>query len=226
VRGARAYRGLQDTQLLALVAERDGGALDGLYDRYGKLAYSLAHRILGDQRLAEDVTQSVFLTLWREAGRFGAGATTVGAHLLTQVHHRALDVIRGNETLRRQQAARGNLAFHLGGSTTRRDRGPDPAGGPFAATAGSHAAGRRGEGRTEGRPADPGQVQRALAALHHTEREALALAYFGGYTQREIAALVGVPLATVKTRMAAGLRHLRDALVTGGQEEPSPWTPR
>lgn len=222
MRGARAYRGLQDTQLLALVAERDGGALDGLYDRYGKLAYSLAHRILGDQRLADDVTQSVFLTLWREAGRFGAGATTVGAHLLTQVHRRALDVIRGNETLRREQAARGNLAFHLGGRSSGRGARPDPDIEPLAATQRAIRAG----GRPEGRSADTGQVQHALAALHHTEREALALAFFGGYTQREIAALVGVPLATVKTRMAAGLRHLRDALVTGGQEEPSPWTPR
>lgn len=189
VRGARAYRGLQDAQLLALVAERDGGALDGLYDRYGKHAYSLAYRILGDHALAQDVTQGVFLSLWREAGRYSAGHGTVATRLLAQAHRRALEIVRGNESLRRAQASQGHLAFHLGG-------------------------------------ADADAVQRALAGLDPTEREALALAYFGGYTQREIAALVGVPLATIKTRMAAGLRRLRDALVADGQEEPSPWTPR
>ena len=69
------------------------------------------------------------------------------------------------------------------------------------------------------------QVRAALRDLPPAQREALALAYFGGYTQREVASLVGVPLGTVKTRMAAGMRKLKDALGDPGRKE-QPWAPR
>jgi RNA polymerase sigma factor (sigma-70 family) len=68
------------------------------------------------------------------------------------------------------------------------------------------------------------EVRAALAQLPSAQREALALAYFGGYTQREVATLVGVPLGTVKTRMAAGMRKLKQALREAGHEEQQPWT--
>jgi RNA polymerase sigma-70 factor (ECF subfamily) len=67
-------------------------------------------------------------------------------------------------------------------------------------------------------------VRAALGQLPPAPREALALAYFGGYTQREVASLVGVPLGTVKTRMAAGMRKLKEALQEAGREEQQPWT--
>ena len=200
MRGAKAYRGLQDGQLVELVAERDAGALEALYDRYGKASYSLARRIVADEALAQDVVQEVFLSLWRDASRFDAGRGTVATYLLSMTHHRSVDVVRREENLRRRRTRDEAL-----------DLQPDPKPGVEADVL---AAERRGE------------VRAALGRLPDAQREALLLAYFGGYTQREVASLVGVPLGTVKTRMAAGMRKLRDALSEIGREEQRPWTRR
>jgi RNA polymerase sigma factor (sigma-70 family) len=197
VRGT-AYRGLQDGQLVQLVAEKDADALEALYERYGKVAYSLARRILTDEVLAQDVVQEVFLSLWRDAQRFDAGRGTLATYLLSMTHHRAVDVVRREENLRRRRTSDEVLEFR-----------PDPNPGVEAE---AEAAERRSE------------VRAALAQLPPAQREALALAYFGGYTQREVAALVGVPLGTVKTRMAAGMRKLQQALREAGHEEQQPWT--
>lgn len=183
---------------MALVAERDAGALEALFDRYGKVSYSLARRIVADEALAQDVVQEVFLSLWRDAHRFDAGRGTVATYLLSVTHHRAVDVVRREENLRRRRSSDEVL-----------DLQPDPKPGVEADVL---AAERRGE------------VLAALATLPAAQREALLLAYFGGYTQREVASLVGVPLGTVKTRMAAGMRKLKDALSEPGREEQRPWT--
>jgi RNA polymerase sigma factor (sigma-70 family) len=196
VRG-EAYQGLRDGQLVGLVAKKDAGALEALYDRYGRAAYSLALRILTDQTLAQDVVQEVFLSLWRDAGRFDAGRGTVATYLLSMTHHRAVDVVRREEHLRRWRTTDERLELE-----------PDPrAGVEDQVEAGERRAG----------------VRAALRALPTPQREALLLAYFGGYTQREVAALVGVPLGTVKTRMAAGMRKMKEALQDAGTEE-HPWT--
>jgi RNA polymerase sigma factor (sigma-70 family) len=197
VRGT-AYQGLRDGQLVELVAEKDAGALEALYDRYGRAAYSLARRILAEETLAQDVVQEVFLSLWRDARRFDAGRGTVATYLLSMVHHRAVDVVRREENLRRWRTSDEALEFE-----------PDPRARVEDEV---EAAERRAE------------VRAALAVLPPAQREALLLAYFGGYTQREVAALVGVPLGTVKTRMAAGMRRLQEALRDVGREEQHPWT--
>jgi len=197
VRG-KPYRGLEDGQLVQLVAEKDDGALEALYERYGKVAYSLARRILTDELLAQDVVQEVFLSLWRNARRFDAGRGTVATYLLSMTHHRAVDVVRREENLRRRRTSDEVLEFKA-----------DPVPGVEAE---AEAAERRAE------------VRAALGQLPPAQREALALAYFGGYTQREVASLVGVPLGTVKTRMAAGMRKLKEALQEAGREEQQPWT--
>src|SRR4029450_7067460 len=80
--------------LVELVAQKDAGALEALYDRYGRPAYSLARRILTEETLAQEVVQEVFLSLWRNAGRFYAGRGTVATYLLSMTHHRAVDVVR------------------------------------------------------------------------------------------------------------------------------------
>jgi RNA polymerase sigma factor (sigma-70 family) len=196
VRGT-AYRDLRDGQLVELVAQKDAGALEALYDRYGRAAYSLARRILAGEALAQDVVQEVFLSLWRDAARFDAGRGTVATYLLSITHHRAVDVVRREENLRRWRSSDEGLELE-----------PDP-------SAGVEDEVETGERRAE--------VRVALKELPDAQREALLLAYFGGYTQREVAALVGVPLGTVKTRMAAGMRKLKAALQDAGTEE-HPWT--
>jgi RNA polymerase sigma factor (sigma-70 family) len=199
VRG-KADQGLHDAQLMALVAQRDAGALEALYERYAKVAYSLARRILTDEALAHDVVQEVFLSLWRDAERFDAQRGTVGTYLLSMTHHRAVDVVRREENLRKRRTSDDALEFE-----------PDP-------TAGVEDAVETRERRAE--------VRAALKELPPAQREALTLAYFGGYTQREVASLVGVPLGTVKTRMATGMRRLKERLSDTGREEQRPWTPR
>jgi RNA polymerase sigma factor (sigma-70 family) len=200
VRGPKAYRDQQDSQLVALVAEGDPAALEALYDRYGVAAYSLARLILTDRRLADDVVREVFLSLWRDARRFDPSRGTVGTYLLSITHHRSVDVLRKEENLHRRRGHEEALALQP-------DRKVDLA-------EAVEAAERRA------------RVRAALAGLPEAQREALLLAYFGGYTQREVASLVGVPLGTVKTRMAAGMRKLKDSLRETGQQEQFPWTLR
>jgi RNA polymerase sigma-70 factor (ECF subfamily) len=197
VRGARSYRGLDDGQLVALVAQRDPGALEALYDRFGKVAYSLARRILADETIAQDVVQEVFLSLWRDASRFDPAKGSVSTYLLSMTHHRAVDAVRREENLRRHRTSDEVLEFEASQQDVE---------------AQVEAAERRA------------QVRGALGQLPAPQREALLLAYFGGYTQQEVANLVGVPLGTVKTRMAAGMRKLKDALRDTGQQEQRPWT--
>ena len=194
----KAYRGLRDSQLVELVAQRDAGALEALYDRYGRAAYSLARRILTEETLAQDVVQEVFLSLWRDARRFDPGRGTAATYLLSMTHHRAVDVVRREEKLRRWRTSDEGLELE-----------PDP---KARVEDEVEASERRAE------------VRSTLAELPAAQREALLLAYFGGYTQREVAALVGVPLGTVKTRMAAGMRKMREALQDAGREEQHPWT--
>ncbi|HSK35452.1 MAG TPA: sigma-70 family RNA polymerase sigma factor [Actinomycetota bacterium] len=184
--------------MVELVARKDAGALEALYGRYGRAAYSLARRILTEEMLAQDVVQEVFLSLWREAGRFDAGRGTVATYLLSMAHHRAVDVVRREENLRRWRTSDEGLELE-----------PDP-------TARVEDQAEASERRAE--------VWAALKDLPDAQREALLLAYFGGYTQREVAALAGVPLGTVKTRMAAGMRRMKAALRDAGREEHQPWT--
>ena len=194
------YQGLRDGQLVELVAQRDAGALEALYGRYGRAAYSLARRILTEETLAQDVVQEVFLSLWRDARRFDAGRGTVATYLLSMTHHRAVDVVRREENLRRWRTSDEGLEL---------ESDPDP-----------RARVEEQVEATERRA----EVRAALKDLPEAQREALLLAYFGGYTQREVATLVGVPLGTVKTRMAAGMRKMKAALSDAGREEQQPWT--
>ncbi|HSO54461.1 MAG TPA: sigma-70 family RNA polymerase sigma factor [Actinomycetes bacterium] len=197
-----SYQGLRDGQLVELVAQKDADALEALYGRYGRAAFSLARRILTEETLAQDVVQEVFLSLWRDARRFDAGRGTVATYLLSMTHHRAVDVVRREENLRRWRTSDEGLEL---------EADPDP---KARVEEQVEATERRAE------------VREALKDLPEAQREALLLAYFGGYTQREVATLVGVPLGTVKTRMAAGMRKMKAALSDAGREEQQPWTPQ
>lgn len=183
---ARGYDALGDPALVALVTEGDGSALESLYARYGRPAYALARRILADEQLAQDVVQEVFLTVWRDAGRFDATRGGLSSWLLTMTHHKAVDAVRREENLRKRRASADTLEFTESDAPGVEDE--------------VWAVIRRE------------RVRAALADLPGPQREALGLAYFGGYTQREIAKLTDTPLGTVKTRMLSGMKRLRDAL--------------
>lgn len=177
---------LEDSALAQLVAQADAAALETLYGRYGRPCYRLARRILGDDQLAQDVVQEVFLTLWRDASRYDPSRGSFGSWFLSMTHHKAVDVVRREENLRRRRTAAAALQ-------PRESDGPQVDDQVWA--------GLRRE-----------RVRAALLLLPPPQRDALMLSYFQGYTQREIAGLTDTPLGTVKTRMLAGMRTLRKAL--------------
>lgn len=177
-----------DADLVRRIRAGDRGAIDGLYERFRRPAFALARRILADDVLAEDVLQEVFVTVWRDPGAFDRSRGSVASWLLAMVHHKAVDAVRREESHRRRQArAEEDLARSV----------------PIAA--------RDVEDEVFTRSVSE-RVRVVLGGLPAPQREALTLAYYGGYTQREVAALTGAPLGTVKTRMLAGMRRLREEL--------------
>jgi RNA polymerase sigma factor (sigma-70 family) len=188
-----------DADLLRRIQNGDRTAVDGLYERFRRPAFALARRILADDSLAEDVLQEVFLSVWRDPAAYDRARGSFSSWLLAVVHHKAVDAVRREESQRRRQTlAEDELALAEPGAA--RDV-EDDAWTRMVAE----------------------QVRSALGQLSQPQREALTLAYYGGYTQREVAALTGTPLGTVKTRMLAGMRRLKaelgsaaDAGITGG----------
>lgn len=180
--------GPADESFVRRVQEGDQRALGDLYDRYGRPAFSLARRICADDGLAEDVVQEVFLAFWRDPARFDATRGSFATWLLTLVHHKAVDAVRRESAIRRR-----TVPASEDGDEWSAPPGP----GADQDAIGSVIA---------------GQVRDALGRLPREQRQALAMAYFGGYTQREVAALTGVPLGTVKSRMFTGVQRLRGVL--------------
>jgi RNA polymerase sigma factor (sigma-70 family) len=180
--------GSSDVELVGRLSNADGTALSQLYQRFGRPCYSLARRICADEGLAEDVVQEVFLTLWRDPTRFDPSRGGFATWLLTLIHHKAVDAVRRESTIRRRTVA----APEAG-----EDWSPTPVPGADQAALARVAA---------------GQVREALHRLPVDQRQVLALAYFGGHTQREIAVLTGVPLGTVKSRMFTAVQRLRSLL--------------
>ncbi|MDQ2706397.1 MAG: sigma-70 family RNA polymerase sigma factor [Actinomycetota bacterium] len=178
-----------DERLVALVASGDSDAIGQLYDRYSRPAYSLARRICGDDGISEDVVQEAFLALWRDPQRFDPARGSFGSWMLTLVHHKAVDAVRRESTTRRRTVPAAD-----GGDEWNAPAGP----GADQAAIGSVLA---------------GHVRTALGRLPDEQREALALAYYGGYTQREVASITGVPIGTVKSRMFTGVQRLRRLLM-------------
>jgi RNA polymerase sigma factor (sigma-70 family) len=188
---ARELAHLSDEALLALIARADEHALAELYRRFGRLAYGLAFRILRDDALAQDAVQEAFLGVWRGAARFSAERAKPSTWLLTLVHRRAVDLVRREERRRAEPL--------------------DP-----EAAAAAPAPGDEAELLTQ-REA----VRTALRQLPAEQREAIELAYYGGYTQAELAERLGQPLGTIKSRMFTGLARLRDLLGDDAQAQPT-----
>lgn len=180
---------VSDDELVLAIADGRHSALDELYARYGRVVYSLARRIVVDAGLAEDVAQEVFLALWRDPGKFDPSRGAFGTWLLSLTHHRAVDSVRREEAVRRRRSRAVEDVASLALTQA-----------PLPVDDQAWGGVRRD------------RVRAALRRLPEPQREALTLAYFGGYTQREVAALTGTPLGTVKTRMLAGMRRLREYL--------------
>jgi RNA polymerase sigma factor (sigma-70 family) len=186
---------LSDEALVALVARGDEGALAELYDRIGRIAYGLALRVLRDERHAEDAVQEAFLQVWRSAATFRAERAKASTWVLTLVHRRAVDLVRREERRQADPLTDESVLGLADGET-------------------EEAAWLRFERE---------RVQAALKELPDVQREALELAYYGGFSQSELADRLGVPLGTIKSRMFAGLARLRELLDDSTQE--GSWNP-
>jgi RNA polymerase sigma-70 factor (ECF subfamily) len=174
-----------DRAAVARMASGDTDGLTSLYDRHGRLVYSLALRIVRDHGDAEDITQEVFVQVWRQADRFDVTRGSVAAWLLTVARARAIDLLR------------------------RRRARPQPPGASGIVDTSDLAPGQ--DVRLEwSERADA--VRAALDALPLRQRLMIELAFFEGLTHNEIAEQLEIPLGTVKTRVRQGLMRLRDML--------------
>jgi RNA polymerase sigma-70 factor (ECF subfamily) len=170
----------------------DGDALVEILHRHGPLVYGLARRITQSPQLAEDVAQEVFVALWRRPDRFDPGRGSLRAFLAVQAQRRAVDIVR-SETRRSQREARSRDRDQPVG-----ERSPAP----------------RPEDELE-RSAVATSVRQAMTKLPPEQRIVVELAYFGGRTHREIAAELGIPEGTMKSRMR--LAHIKLKPLLDGQ---------
>ena len=169
--------------LLGRVARGDSAAFESLYDELSSAVFGLARRVVRDPARAEDVTQEVFLEVWRKAARFDSDRGKARTWVMTIAHRRAVDAVRRSESQRRQD-------HHGAPDEVEHDQLGDAL------------------IQTE----EHGAVRGCLETLTELQLELVRLAYFNGYTYNEVAVLLDKPLPTVKTRMRDGLIRLRDCL--------------
>ena len=198
-RVTRSFAHLSDEAVVALVARSDELALAELYDRFGRVAYGLALRVLRDEQLAEDAVQEGFLAVWRNADRFVPERGKASTWVVTLVHRRAVDLVRREDRRRAEPLSEKT-------ETRRSESAEDDAWLRF----------------------ERERVQSALKQLPDQQREALELAYYGGFSQSELAERLGQPVGTIKSRMFSGLARLRELLAEPGHGEaawkPTPYT--
>ena len=181
---------LADEELMPLIGEKDPDAFEVFYDRHGGVAYSLAYRIVGERAAAEDVTQEAFISIWRSGGRYDRARGSVRSWMLGIVRNRAIDVLRS-------RAGRApKLIFDDEAILEQR---------PAKELTEDEALRRE----------TAGEVRGALGELPKDQSKVIQLAYFGGFSQSEIAEMLGVPLGTVKGRMRLGLEKIRGQLAEG-----------
>jgi RNA polymerase sigma-70 factor (ECF subfamily) len=182
--------GRPDVQLIERLLVRDESALREVIDEYGGVVHGMARRVLAEPTLAEEVAQDAFLALWRRPGAFDPARGSLQSFLLGIVRNKAVDLVRKEESLRRTRDA---LAREL------------------PVTEHTYEPGAEVEERQ--------RVAGALRALTDVQREAIVLAYFGGRTYREVAAELGIPEGTAKTRLRDALIRLRQTLAPAPESE-------
>lgn len=181
-----------DRELIRRIAEADEEAFRALFGRYAPTAFALARRVVGQPFLAEEIVQEAFLAVWRNPGGYDRGLGPVRGWLMGMVHHRAVDLVRREESQRRRaDAAKASL---------------DVAGEDVADTVVDEL----------GLPQERKAVRAALEELPAEQHQVIELMYFGGLSQSMIAERLNLPLGTVKSRTLLGMRRLRASL--GGME--------
>lgn len=182
------YARYDDEKLISLIAQLQAEALDQLYDRYNRPIFSLALMIVGDRATAEEITLDVFMRVWQKADSYHPDQARVRTWLTHIARHHAIDV------LRRRAVRPDHHALSLDEITP---GVPLPAQDPGELA--EHSLRRE-------------RIRAAIAQLPADQRQALRLAYFGGYTQTEIAEALKQPLGTIKTRLRLAMQKLRDFL--------------
>ncbi len=185
------YADLDDAALLMRIAGGDEQALAALYDRHGPRAFSLALRILGDPETAEEVVLDVFWSIWQHAGTFMPERSRFTTWLYAMVRNRAIDALR-------RRRVRPPRAYEI-----------EPESAEAAAADPTVEALAEAEELSRA-------IREAMAALPEAQRQVLELAYFRGWSHREIAEYLGEPLGTVKSRLHLALRKLYDWLAERG----------
>ncbi|MFI6318472.1 ECF RNA polymerase sigma factor SigK [Nonomuraea sp. NPDC050556] len=174
-----------DGDLLSRVARGDEAAFERLYDRLSGPVFGLVRRVVRDRAQAEEVTQEVLVEVWRTAARYDASKGTAQAWVLTMAHRRAVDRVRSAQAAADRDHRVGTSQFEVDHDQVIEE-----------VTV-----------RLEGE-----RVRRCLGGLTDIQRQAVTLAYYGGYSYPEVAGLLKVPLGTIKTRMRDGLVRLRDCM--------------
>jgi RNA polymerase sigma-70 factor (ECF subfamily) len=177
-----------DEKLISLIVQSQEEALAQLYDRYSRLIFSLALAIVNDRATAEEITLDVFMRVWQKAGSYRSDQAKVSTWLTHIARHHAIDVVRRRSARPDHYAATWEDAMP-------NSQLPEPDPQEFAELSQQRE-----------------RVQAALAQLPADQKQALVLAYFKGYTQRQIAEKLKQPLGTIKTRLRLAMQKLRDFL--------------
>ena len=188
------YESLDDHQLISRISQVDKDALECLYTRYQTPVYSLAMYMLKQPALAEEVTQDIFLNIWLKAGSFNSERGQPKSWIMSVAHHKIVDVIR---------------------SRRRTIVNTDPA--DYETLDLLPAGGASTEAQVE-QTLERERIMRALATIPKPQREVIMLAYFGGFSQSEMAKRLDQPLGTVKTRVRLAMQKLRTVLENDGYE--------
>jgi len=171
-------------QVLVQVARGDHEAYEIVYDELAGPVYGMIRQVLRDPTQSEEVTQEVLLEIWRTASRYDPGKGSPAAWALTIAHRRAIDRVRSETACARREQ---QTAFDTSSTA---DAVADAVETSL----------------------DQQRVRRCLGALTTLQRESVTLAYYGGYTYPQVAALLGVALGTIKTRIRDGLIRMRDCM--------------
>jgi RNA polymerase sigma-70 factor (ECF subfamily) len=183
-----------DALLIRLIAKAERGALEELYDRYNRLVFSVALAIVSDRSIAEEVTLDVFVRVWQGASTYHPERANVRTWLAAITRHHSIDILRG------QRSRLDQKSLYLDELSWQEEADmPDPQEGVEMNSQHAH-------------------IRQAMAQLPADQRETLLLAYFKGYSHRQIAELLEAPLGTIKTRIRLAMQKLRQIL----SEEPQP----